>query len=347
VSKLLAVNNYVAKSRSIMVIKRCIQAWRAHTANAIKKRQQFFLMMIFNRWMLFTQDRVEQKEKEIVALMHWASTVCSKAFDGLRECARQSRQRKSLSSYSCPNRYLSPLTTANSTARTWGDAHRPFSISYRSPETSMVINRTPDVFSRLATKWGYNSGVHQSARHKDVHLLHGYRREECIGFKPAQQVDQNTFSRALNASVPPRRFGYANENQDISDSTQNASLAPNHGNSSGHASTRLPSVRFDFSGEHTASRASMIRYPTWAESQPKMVNPQLGSLSFTNCGIYSMPSHTVRSMKDFYKDRFEISALLDEMVTRVEHMNMWQRYQPIHRYAGYAGCDEVLLFDHL
>lgn len=98
----------------------------------IDRRRECFLMMIFNRWRLWAEENIEDRRKHQDALMHWATAYLAKSFRGLREIVQQSKENRR--SYSYANRLLSPSVKARTSLRD------PFSISYRSPERSMILN---------------------------------------------------------------------------------------------------------------------------------------------------------------------------------------------------------------
>ena len=80
------------------VLKKALQSWRATVATASKLRQKYYLMMIVNRWQLYTDECVDLRRKRDIALLHWASFRCKKSFDVLKLYAKQSKEQKRLAS---------------------------------------------------------------------------------------------------------------------------------------------------------------------------------------------------------------------------------------------------------
>ena len=126
----------------IRLAKQCLYSWKVYTMKRINRRRECFLMMIFNRWRLWAEENIEDRRKHQDALMHWATAYLAKSFRGLREIVQQSKENRR--SYSYTNRLLSPSVKARTSLRD------PFSISYRSPERSMILNRIPDPVHRFS-----------------------------------------------------------------------------------------------------------------------------------------------------------------------------------------------------
>lgn len=138
----IAVNNYIAESR-IKMIRRCILQWKVFTIGVITRRKMCFLMMLFNRWRLYAEERIDERQQEYDALMHWAKHLMAKTFHGLRMISRMSRiDRRSRYSFS---------SFSNTPMKTWtGSSHRSLSI-YRSPQRSRLSCGKPDPMSRFTS----------------------------------------------------------------------------------------------------------------------------------------------------------------------------------------------------
>jgi hypothetical protein len=57
----------------------------------MKRRQKYFLMALFNRWQLYTDECINARQKRDAALLHWAAFKIKKAFVILKLHAKQSQ----------------------------------------------------------------------------------------------------------------------------------------------------------------------------------------------------------------------------------------------------------------
>lgn len=156
--KCLAIIEYADAARTRLV-KQCLVSWRIHTVIRVNRRRQCFIAMLFNRWRLWAEDRVEERVNDHNALIHWAMALCSKAFCKWRQSARQIKEKRRRI-YSFQNHLLSPSLQARPLRNAAG---LPFSISHRSPpKGSILTNRTPDQRSRVSTA---HTGLETTRRH--------------------------------------------------------------------------------------------------------------------------------------------------------------------------------------
>jgi hypothetical protein len=325
VTRHLALNNFIAQACG-RLSKRCLIFWRVYAANAINKRRECFLMMLFNRWRLWTEERVEEKEKEHVALMHWASSLCLKTFCGLRVIVKQSKERRKDDSFLCNGSFLSSSTKALSNSgylRTWSDAvHRPPSISFRSPERSMIFNKTPDMFSRLS--------MTSTELRPDRRYSHFDAR------------DSNRCSSAKEYPIDRHR-GFTNANHCALSNAQRM-LSPSRESFSRDAGSSL--------GTGSAIRSRLSRSFTEKENgmptAPFIASGHYQS-SFINNHFSAAPCFSVGDTSCYPRNQklAVIATLLNEMVDQVEHRHRskemhWYQQPTSHRYSGYAGCSEEL-----
>lgn len=153
------------------LLKRTVCSWRECTINLIARRQKSFLIMIINRWRIYTEDCAELRLNKRIALMHWASSMCAKGIVGLKLHAKNSKEKRLATSFkggefshmmiepSYSNRQGTKFTTSpmrydkqhNYLSSQNHECLNPFKISYRSPNASMILNHTPDYGSRISS----------------------------------------------------------------------------------------------------------------------------------------------------------------------------------------------------
>ena len=105
-----------------------------------EKRQSLYLMMVFNRWRLLVDELKEEKEKNLVALLHWANNLTAKAFSALRVYAKENKRVSKHVGFSFGHqRFVSP----SNTGKYLSNSRESSFISYRSPKPSMVFNKSP------------------------------------------------------------------------------------------------------------------------------------------------------------------------------------------------------------
>lgn len=178
----LATLDSLASRHRSNLLSQCLESWRGFTADAVNRRLRYFLMVIINRWRIYTEECIAERQQRYTALLHWAANLSRKAFVSLKLHSKQknilsptlghssisvygSERKRTLAvnsdtaihsndrlpssvMYALPNR---------SASFTRDSARLPFSISYRSPHTSMILNKTPDVASRLSVPSTNNS----------------------------------------------------------------------------------------------------------------------------------------------------------------------------------------------
>ncbi|KAL3792675.1 hypothetical protein HJC23_009403 [Cyclotella cryptica] len=314
-----ALNNHITTAL-IKRVKHCFLWWRSHTANKIRRRQACFLMMVFNRWRIYAEERIAENQKRHDALIHWATALCSKAFEIWRSNAQQIKQRIRRTSYSCPDRYFTPLTQAMSKGK-------PFSISHRSPERSMMLNRTPDAFRSL-------SGT------QTVSQFSVGDRGDASRFTSWMDLQGSYVSRSSANDVMGDHLKTLGHNQTFV--TPRTSLSQRAGYDIRSRLSRKDCIATNDGSNHR-NTSFLSKYIPLAATQTEMTKPQLNTLFSTDSGLHYVPSCSVRQIRSWYKDRYEISTILDELVARVEESFMWHWYpRRTHRYAAYAGSDEEL-----
>ena len=110
------------------------QCWRDVTKASKMRRQVYFLMMIFNRWRVLTEESVATRQKKYAALMHWAERLTRKSFSALKLHAGAASQREE-----------------REHGRGSYQSRQLFRSSFRSPEQSFAWrNSTPDCTNRLS-----------------------------------------------------------------------------------------------------------------------------------------------------------------------------------------------------
>lgn len=72
-------------------LEKVLRSWRDVTLLTMKRRQKYFLMALFNRWQLHTDECIDAREKRDTALLHWAKFKIKKAFVILNLHAKQSQ----------------------------------------------------------------------------------------------------------------------------------------------------------------------------------------------------------------------------------------------------------------
>lgn len=296
----LQVSGYVKRAR-IKLIKKCLFSWKGHTARANERRRKCFLAMLFNRWHLWAEERIEERKKEYRALMHWASALSIKAIHGLRRNAKECKARSRSSLY-CSNHFLSPATKT----RTLSDsAHLPCSLPHRSPDMSMLSSRNP-------------SRVNDFLRTHNADLQKGSRRSYFATNNTTQ-----LFAASGHSPANSRRYSTSIESQ-FQRPHQVAfsglrSFSPTRQDSSSNVRSMIRSRLSN----------SLIAQEGKANYQPNT------SFSATRFHYEPIPMPTcTRNTMDLQRDRNEVATLLNEILTKIERRFI---QQPNH-YSSYAGC---------
>jgi len=244
-----AVNNYMKEAR-MKLMKHCLSMWKVFTTGVITRREKCFLMMLFNRWRLYAEEMIDERQQDTKALMHWAKHLMAKAFRGLRGISKETK----MSSYSFSS-FSSPLTgrISNTSRKTWtGSSYRPTSI-YRSPQRSTLSCRTPDPMSRFtsiqsrlhlgslgkpAMGYGSTSSYQDPRQSKNGsyrasttfnHLSDDFNGQSIVGdalspqwlSKIRRSIPRSSFSRNFtektnNTTNPPLNFHYSMPNPSVS-----------------------------------------------------------------------------------------------------------------------------------
>jgi len=151
-----------AFSRRHRTLEKVLRSWRDATLLTLKRRQKYFLMALFNRWQLYTDECIEAQKKRDTALLHWATFKIKKAFVILKlhakqsQIAREEEKRLAASLQSSSNRV--GLTNEMDALR----KHRfgtPSALNcYRSPtlptvQMSLPSRRIPDYRASSTRNW--------------------------------------------------------------------------------------------------------------------------------------------------------------------------------------------------
>lgn len=325
-----AVHSHIAKI-GVRLMQQCLTQWKIYTSKSILRRQECFLMMLFNRWRLWVEDQIEEREKEHIALFYWATSLHSKAFRSLREHVRQSRESRR-KSFACPGRFISPpAKTTPNYLKTWGgSAPMPLGSSYRSPQKSTAFHRTPNLFSGSS-----------AARNSFPNV----RRQSYLGEMPGASLPyqnlpafdlQQTWSKDSNRIFDTTLT--RNSRSDIDDSFSPFRDMLLSLNTRSNAQSKLS---HKFVGKGDSAYNTSFSAPIYHATDTARTRVSFSSGS----NLYSMPSPSVRGTKTLFKEKYEIASLLDEMVSIVQQRFKMCYQQPSRtypRYAGYAGCNEEL-----
>ena len=331
-----ALDNHISKIH-VRLMQQCLYRWKVYTTKSILRRQEFFLMMVFNRWRLWTEDEIEKRENERIALVHWATALYSKVFRCLIEHARQNREGRQ-SSCIYQSRFISPPAKtipnfSRSLLRNWDNtATRPLSKSYRSPQKSTEFNETPNIFSRTST----SRNAFQNRRRQN-----SLDEMSCasLPYQNSLQLDlQQTLSKDSN-----RIFDAFTTRNSYTGIGGSPSPFRNLFSSLNEKPRVQPKLSHKFArNDNSAFNISFSAPTNYATGTTRM------RASCSSGGdLYSMSSPSVSSTKTLFKVKYEIASMLDEMVSIVEqrskmHQCFQQPYSTYRRYAGYAGCNEEL-----
>jgi hypothetical protein len=74
----------VDQRRNRVLLVKTLRSWRAIAVTASKLRQKYYIMMIVNRWKLYTDECIDLRRKRDISLLHWATSICKKSFDVLK-----------------------------------------------------------------------------------------------------------------------------------------------------------------------------------------------------------------------------------------------------------------------
>jgi len=154
ISKRITLLTTLIQARNDRLLKTVFGFWRELTRREFAKRQSLYLMMVFNRWRMLVDENKEEKEKDLLALLHWANNLTVKAFSALRMYAAKENKRvsKHVGFSFGHQRFVSPSNTGKYLSNSRGSSF----ISYRSPKPSMIFNRSPS--SNHLGQSSYSSG---------------------------------------------------------------------------------------------------------------------------------------------------------------------------------------------
>ena len=162
INKRFALLSSMIQARNDRLLKTVLICWRELTRIELEKRQQLWMLVILNRWRLLVEERREEKEKDLVALLHWANNLTTKAFSALRMHAKESKRNKQASFSFGHRRFVSP----SSSGKYLSNSRESSFISYRSPKPSMIFNKSPS-----SNRLGRQSSSYSSGRNYDVSRL--------------------------------------------------------------------------------------------------------------------------------------------------------------------------------
>jgi len=153
INKHISAQTILIQARNDRLLKTVFGCWRELTRRELAKRQSLWLMMVFNRWRMLVDENKEEKEKDLVALLHWANNLTAKAFSALRMYAKESKRLNKHVGFSFGHqRFVSP----SSSGKYLSNSRESSFISYRSPKPSMIFNRSPG--SNRLGRSSYSSG---------------------------------------------------------------------------------------------------------------------------------------------------------------------------------------------
>jgi len=153
INKHISAKTILIQARNDRLLKTVFGCWREKTRRELAKRQSLWLMMVFNRWRMLVDENKEEKEKDLVALLHWANNLTAKAFSALRMYAKESKRLNKHVGFSFGHqRFVSP----SSSGKYLSNSRESSFISYRSPKPSMIFNRSPG--SNRLGRSSYSSG---------------------------------------------------------------------------------------------------------------------------------------------------------------------------------------------
>ena len=153
ITKHITLQYSLIQARNDRLLKSVLSSWKELTKIGLKKRQSLWLLMIVNRWRLLIDEMKEEKEKDLVALLHWANNLTAKAFSTLRVYAKESKLLNKRVGFNFGHqRLISP-----SSSKYLSNSRESSFISYRSPKPSMIFNKSPSS-NRLGQSSSYSSG---------------------------------------------------------------------------------------------------------------------------------------------------------------------------------------------
>ena len=118
-------------------------SWRDITTSSNIRRKVCYLMMLFNRWRILTEESVSKRQKKHAALMHWAERLTRKSFSALKLHAAAQRDERKIS-FRSPEQYTSRLSFSKSAHKSRiGDRELAFASSresFRSPSSRFSKN---------------------------------------------------------------------------------------------------------------------------------------------------------------------------------------------------------------
>lgn len=159
------------------------RSWKDVTTASNIRRKVYFLMMIFNRWRVLTEEKVSMRQKKYAALMHWATRLSRKAFSALSlHAASQREERERLR-----DRYQSAT----------------FRSSFRSPEQSLLWRNdsSPDLTNRLSFSKSrnndqirrYKCNTFASSRESFAAADRRKTPFDSISISPSARINKNLF----------------------------------------------------------------------------------------------------------------------------------------------------------
>ncbi|KAL7434447.1 hypothetical protein ACHAXM_004078 [Skeletonema potamos] len=145
------------------------RSWRDITKSSNNRRKAYFLMMIFNRWRVQTEERIAWKQKNFGALMHWAERLQRKTFSALKLHTVVQREEREHGSYQ-PQLFRSSL---------------------RSPEKSLVWrrNRAPEYIIQSH----FGDQERRFAFSKDTATVLSSLRSPLQSISPSFRFEKNRF----------------------------------------------------------------------------------------------------------------------------------------------------------
>lgn len=275
------------------------------------RREKYFLVVLFNRWRLHTIDTIANREQRYTALVFWAAAKMTRAFRALKLHANQSKEMKAR-------------------AKTM----ESFRISYQSPDASAV--------------WGCTSNVERGVSVTNMtkrnncypgHHTFTYRKGLCVQPSSFRSpfFQHSNLSSSVRRFSPPEQRNAAKFSHGASYPSGDRGPFPVYrtpafnvgsmGPSSFHQTqafkkcslynrnfqNRIQDIR-PVSNQHISNHPKPFQEKSCA-SRTDHVSARLDLASTMK---FRAPFSNVRSIKNFYEERFVVAYVLDGIVSKIE-----------------------------
>ena len=212
VRRVFLVFNRIAWHESVVAAmrqrkqKNAVLMWKDATAASRKRRQVLFLMMVFNRWRVLTEESISMRQKNYASLMHWAERLTRRSFTALKSHAISQREER----LHALDRFQSQTTLRS---------------SFRSPEQSLAWRNSTDYTNR--------SSLISSSRYGGSGSFTGTHshRTSFQSITLSTRFDRNRFQElgsAQKASYSSYRFNFSS---DVLQNSRRTALTQPYGSS--------------------------------------------------------------------------------------------------------------------